>query len=69
MLTALNIRQIGLIAGLLSFVVAIQLPPPTDLTQQGWLVLAIAVWMAIWWMTEAVPIAVTAMVPLVLFPY
>lgn len=68
MLTALKIRQIGLIAGLLSFVVAIQLPPPTDLTQQGWLVLAIAVWMAIWWMTEAVPIAVTALVPLVLFP-
>ncbi len=30
--------------------------------------LAIAVLMAIWWMTEAVPIAITALLPVVLFP-
>lgn len=29
---------------------------------------AVAVWMACWWLTEAVPLAVTAMLPLVLFP-
>ena len=31
-------------------------------------VMAIAAWMLIWWITEAVPIAVTALLPLVLFP-
>lgn len=31
-------------------------------------VLAIAVWMVIWWVTEAVSISVTAIVPLALFP-
>ena len=29
----------------------------------------VALWMAIWWMTEAVPLAVTAMLPVVLFPF
>ena len=29
---------------------------------------AIAIWMAFWWITEAVPLAVTALLPIVLFP-
>lgn len=29
---------------------------------------AVALWMALWWMTEAVPLAVTALLPLVLLP-
>src|SRR5688572_4693365 len=29
---------------------------------------AVAVWMAVWWLTEAVHIAVTALLPLVLLP-
>ena len=28
----------------------------------------VACWMAIWWMTEAVPLAATALLPVVLFP-
>ena len=31
-------------------------------------VLALAAWIIIWWMTEAVPIAITALLPLILFP-
>jgi len=30
--------------------------------------LAIAVWMAIWWISECVPLALTAMIPLIFFP-
>lgn len=29
---------------------------------------AVAVWMAVWWLTEAVPLAVTSLLPIVLFP-
>jgi len=67
-ISTLNIRQIGLLGGLIFSLLAFQLEPPEGLSGDGWLVLIIAIWMAIWWMTEAVPIAVTALVPLVLFP-
>ena len=33
----------------------------------AWLTAAIGLWMAIWWATEAVPVAVTALLPLVSF--
>ena len=31
-------------------------------------VLGLAIWMALWWMTEAVPLAATALLPLVILP-
>ena len=31
-------------------------------------VMAVAAWLVVWWMTEAVPLPVTALLPLVLFP-
>jgi len=43
-------------------------PPPAELSSAGWTVAAIAVLMAIWWATEAIPVAVTALLPLALFP-
>ena len=33
----------------------------------AWRVAAIGLWMAIWWMTEAIPVPVTAFLPIVLF--
>lgn len=41
---------------------------PGSLSLEGRAVAGIALWMAIWWMTEAAPIPVTSMLPLVLFP-
>ncbi|RAV29135.1 SLC13 family permease [Sinomicrobium soli] len=41
---------------------------PETMSQEAFHVLCIAVWMAAWWVTEAVPIAVTALLPIVLFP-
>ena len=34
----------------------------------AWLVAAVGLWMAVWWSTEAVPVAATAFIPLILFP-
>ena len=41
---------------------------PEGLSQSGWLTASIGVLMAVWWATEAVPIAVTALLPIVVFP-
>jgi sodium-dependent dicarboxylate transporter 2/3/5 len=41
---------------------------PDALPATAWITAAIGVLMAVWWATEAVPIAVTALLPIVLFP-
>ncbi|MGP5049012.1 SLC13 family permease [Glutamicibacter ardleyensis] len=41
---------------------------PESLSFQGQAVAGCAAWMAIWWITEAAPIPVTSLLPLVLFP-
>ena len=61
-------QRIGLILGGLVFVVALLVPPPGGLSQEGWLTAAVALLMATWWMTEALPIQATALLPLGLFP-
>ena len=43
-------------------------PIAEDLPFEAKIVLASTVWMASWWITEAIPIYVTALLPLVLFP-
>lgn len=61
-------KQLGLIAGPLFFILTIFLFHPENLSVEANAVLATAIWMAIWWITEAVPIAVTALIPIILFP-
>ena len=43
-------------------------PPPDGLSVEGWRTAGAALLMAVWWITEATPIPVTALLPLVLFP-
>ncbi len=61
-------HKIGLIAGPLLFLIACLLPAPEGLGKPGLIVLAAAVWMALWWLTEAIPIPATALLPMVIFP-
>ena len=64
-----SLRQlIGLVAGPVCFAALAVSPPPSGLSEPGWAVAALAVWMAVWWATEAVPLFVTALLPLVLLP-
>ena len=41
---------------------------PAGLSEVGWMTASAGVLMAVWWATEAVPIAVTALLPIVVFP-
>ncbi len=54
--------------GLLLFIIMILSSPPDGLSHEGWYTAAIAILMAVWWATEVIPIPVTALLPLVLFP-
>jgi sodium-dependent dicarboxylate transporter 2/3/5 len=58
----------GLVLGLAVFLAMLALPAPAGLDPAGWRTAAVGAAMAIWWMTEALPLAATALVPLVAFP-
>ena len=61
-------QRIGLAAGPLAFGLVAVVGPPPGLSPAGTAVLASTCWIATWWVTEAVPIPVTSLLPLVLFP-
>ncbi len=61
------VRRLGLVLGLAAAVV-VYLTMPADVPAGAKLTAATAVLMAVWWMTEALPIPATALVPLVVFP-
>jgi sodium-dependent dicarboxylate transporter 2/3/5 len=59
---------LGLLLGAGLFVLMLVLPPPEDMSPVAWRVAAVAALMATWWVTEAIPIPATGLLPLVLFP-
>lgn len=61
-------QRIGLLLGPILFAVMLIAPAPASLSRPGWLTAAMGVLMATWWITEAVPISATALVPLILLP-
>ena len=61
-------NRIGLFLGPLAFVLIILFYHPSGLGDAANAVLASACWIAIWWITEAIPIPATAILPIVLFP-
>jgi len=71
------VRWIGLVAGPLAAALAYWLLPEsflaatgevTELTDAGRVTLGLMLWMAIWWMTEAIAIEATSFLPLVVLP-
>lgn len=61
-------KKIGLILGPLTFFVFLIFGQFEGLSNSGQSVLASTLWIAIWWVTEAIPIAATALLPIILFP-
>src|SRR5690606_29395160 len=64
----MDAQRIGFFVGLAVFVLALVLPAPDGMPREAWLVAGLVVWMATWWMTEAVPLTATALLPFVILP-
>jgi solute carrier family 13 (sodium-dependent dicarboxylate transporter), member 2/3/5 len=64
----ISLKTIGLFLGPVSFFLISQLSYHAELSPQAWDVLGVGTWMIIWWVTEATPMAVAALLPIVIFP-
>jgi len=61
-------QRIGLIAGLVGFGLTLVLPAPAGMPQAAWITAGLVVWIAAWWMTEAIPLTATALLPFLVLP-
>jgi sodium-dependent dicarboxylate transporter 2/3/5 len=62
------IPRFGLYLGPIAFVLIYFLVESPGLSPEAKAMLALAAWMAIWWISEAIPIAATAFLPLIFMP-
>ncbi|NKB82079.1 MAG: DASS family sodium-coupled anion symporter [Nitrospirales bacterium] len=61
-------RLIALILGPATMLGLLIFPVPENLSPEAWNLVTVSAWMMIWWMTEAVPVPVTALLPIPLMP-
>jgi sodium-dependent dicarboxylate transporter 2/3/5 len=64
----LRLRPVPLLIGAAAFLTTILLPSPAAFSPVAWPTFGLALWMAIWWASEAVPLAATALLPLAMVP-
>ena len=50
------------------FFLMLWIGPPSDMSEPAFKVMAATIWIAIWWMTEAIPVPVTSFLPMILYP-
>lgn len=62
-------RTAGLLAGLALFGVTLIAPPPAGMDPRAWIVAGLVAWMACWWMTQAIPLTATALLPFLVLPF
>ena len=65
---SIDTRLIGFWLGIVSFLIILYLPNPEGLSSEGRITAAVFVLMGLWWAFEAIPLQVTALMPLILFP-
>lgn len=61
-------RGIGLILGILLFIITLITDAPAGMSDTAWTTAGIGLLMAAWWATEAVPVPITSLLPIILFP-
>ncbi len=61
-------QKVGFVLGPLLFALILLAPTPDGLAMAGQATAAVTVWVAVWWISEAIPIPATSLLPIVLFP-
>jgi sodium-dependent dicarboxylate transporter 2/3/5 len=62
-------KKIGFLAGPILFALSLYFIDAEFISPGAYKVLGLALWIIVWWITEAVPISITAFLPLVMFPF
>ena len=65
---SIDLKVFGFWLGITSFLIVLYLPNPEGLSSDGRITAAVFLLMGIWWAFEAIPLQITALMPLVLFP-
>ncbi len=61
-------KRLGLLLGPILFIIVFFFQPFQDLTTEANAVLASTLWIATWWLSEALPISATALLPIAILP-
>ncbi|MEO0033231.1 MAG: hypothetical protein RIS94_2989 [Pseudomonadota bacterium] len=61
-------RKLALVAGPLGFALTLLLAAPQGMPGPAWTTAGLVWWMAVWWMTEAMPLSATALLPFIVLP-
>lgn len=61
-------KFLGFFIGIVAFLIPFIFPAPEGLTDAAWRTAGITLLMGCWWISEAIPISATALIPIVLFP-
>lgn len=61
-------RKLGLALGPALALILLLVGPPEGLSVQAWVTVALLALMIVWWVTEAIPISATALMPLAVLP-
>lgn len=61
-------KNIFVALGPLVFLILILIPPLGGMSETAHAALACTLWIAIWWVTEAIPIPITSLLPMILYP-
>jgi solute carrier family 13 (sodium-dependent dicarboxylate transporter), member 2/3/5 len=64
----MNAARVGLWGGLAIFIAMLITPAPAGMQSSAWHVAALTILMATWWMTQALPLTVTALLPFLALP-
>jgi len=64
----MNAARVGFWGGLAVFAAMLLAPTPQGMETSAWHVAALTILMATWWMTQALPLTVTALLPFLALP-